>query len=52
MTIEAQIEELRAELGAISNPVEEAQIRAELAMALTEKARLEAAFGTGNAALE
>lgn len=52
MTIEAQIEELRAELGAILDPVEEAQIRAELAIALTERARLEAAFGTGNAALK
>lgn len=52
MTIEAQIEELRAELEAILDPVEEAQIRAELAMALTERARLEAALGSGNPALK
>lgn len=44
MTIDAQIEELRAELLGIFDPVEAAQIEAELAAALTEKARLDAAF--------
>jgi hypothetical protein len=44
MTIEQQIEELRAELSAAMDRTEIAQIEADLQAALAELARLEAAF--------
>ena len=48
MTIEQQIEELRAELSACIDAAETAQIEAELVTAMTEKARLDATFEQQN----
>ncbi|HEY9578310.1 MAG TPA: hypothetical protein VIR65_00440 [Rhizorhapis sp.] len=42
MTVEQHIEELRAELRCITDPVELRQIEAELQMALSKAAELEA----------
>lgn len=46
MTIEQHIEELRAELRGITDPVELHHIEAELQMALSKAAELEASVDT------